>query len=253
MGITNKYEIDTTNYGTSGWNALLATGMEKVDNYLHTYLRFQVASGESIDANKGVRVVSGEWKAAKADGVNQPAHAIAIEAGVSGEYLRAQCMGLMSASGEWNFTGTGEVYLSALGAITQTPPANVQIMGYVASPNSILISALAGGTSSSTSVAEISYQAQALTSGETELTVRSYMLETVALTASHSIGVTDISGGVQGMIKVFAFDDSNFTFKYNPSKIILQGLVDASFSNGDLLIMLNRGSYWREIWRSLYT
>lgn len=140
MTITNKYEFETTNYGTTGWNALLATSLEKADTYIHTYYRYMVASGEEISAYDPVICVSGEWKKAQADGSLQPAHGIAIEAKVSGEYLRAQRIGPLTNT-SWSFTGSGEVYLSATGTLTQNRPASskVQILGYSIASDKILI------------------------------------------------------------------------------------------------------------------
>jgi hypothetical protein len=139
MAITNKYEMETTDYGTTGWNALLAAALEKMDLYLHTYLRYKVMSGESIAAYDPVHIKGGQWQKAKADGAKQPAYGIAIEGGTSGEYLRAQQIGPLT-NPSWAFSGSGEVYLGATGTLTQTAPgSNDEIVGYSITTNTILI------------------------------------------------------------------------------------------------------------------
>jgi len=139
MAPTDKYELDTTNYGTTGWNALNATAFETLDDKVHTYLRNTVASGDSIAAYDPVQIYQGQWRKAQADGARSPAHGIAIEAGTSGEYTRAQRTGPL-ANTAWNWAISGEIYLSATGTLTQVAPAaNVQIMGYPIDPDTILI------------------------------------------------------------------------------------------------------------------
>jgi hypothetical protein len=139
MGLTPKYEIDTTDYGTTGWQALIATAMEKIDGYMHTYLRYLVKSGETILAYDPVHLVNSQWEKAQANGVKQPAFGIAIESGSSGEYLRAQYTGPIT-NPAWTFSGSGEVYLGAAGILTQTSPgSNVEIVGYSISTTTILI------------------------------------------------------------------------------------------------------------------
>jgi hypothetical protein len=145
MGITDKYEFDTENYGTTGWNALLATALEKADDVIHTYLRYPVGSGETISSFDPVQLFGGAWRKAQADGIKNPAHGIAIEAGTSGEYLRAQQIGPLShpPSGEvpgWSFSGSGEIYLGPTGLLTQTvPTSNIDLVGYSIDPTTILL------------------------------------------------------------------------------------------------------------------
>jgi hypothetical protein len=139
MGTTDKYDFDTTNYGTTGWNALLASALEKADVFIHTYLRYKVAPGASLDQYDPVHLVDQEWQLALANGINQPAYGIAVEGGTSGEYLRAQHAGPVT-NPAWSFSGSGEVYLGASGELTQVVPAtNVNILGYSIASDTILI------------------------------------------------------------------------------------------------------------------
>jgi hypothetical protein len=139
MATTDKYEFDTTNYGTTGWNALLATALEKADDVIHTYLRYPIASGESISAYDPVHLTGGQWELAKADGTKQPAYGVAIESGSSGEYLRAQQIGPLT-NPAWSFSGSGYVYLETDGSYTEVEPAlNIDVIGYSITPTTILI------------------------------------------------------------------------------------------------------------------
>ncbi len=105
------------------------------------------------------------------------------------------------------------------------------------------------------------YTSQSLSSGSQTLTGLTTGIEVLALTASGAATVTNITGANAGAIKILAFDDSNFTVAHDSGtpKIILQGGVDATFSSGDILILMNRSGsqpgttgYWREIWRTLF-
>jgi hypothetical protein len=110
--------------------------------------------------------------------------------------------------------------------------------------------------------AGIRYTMQSLTGGSCILAGSTVGMEVIALTSSGATDITHITGADAGAIKILTFDDDYFTIKHDSGtpKIILQGGVDATFSSGDVLLLLNRGGsqpstngYWREIWRSLYS
>jgi hypothetical protein len=245
----------------SGWNAVLATALEKVDNYVHTYLRYKVSSGEEIAAYDPVCLTNLQWQKACADGVKQPSFGLAIESGVSGEYLRAQTVGPLT-NPDWTFSGSGEVYLSTSGTLVQTiPETNVEIVGKAISPTTILLWPPGETTViNNTGSGSYSFQTINIGSGEVSFNVDTTEVGVAALTADAAVSITDISGCNAGAIKVLAFDDGNITLVHNGAKIILQGAVNANFASGDILVLLNRGGnqpstngYWREIWRSLYS
>jgi hypothetical protein len=139
MGITNKYELETVNYGTTGWNALNASSFQTIDDQLHTYLRYPVAAGQTISAYDPIRIVDGQWVKAYATDSFLPAQAIAIEAGTSGEYLRGQRVGPLTNSG-WSWAPSGEVWLTASGELTQTKPgSNTQKVGFALTSTIIMV------------------------------------------------------------------------------------------------------------------
>jgi len=138
MTILDKYELETITTGTTGTSGIFDSNMDKIEDNLHTYLRYQVASGESIAAYDPLAFVNNEWKQANDPGSGEikcPS-AVAIELGVSGEYVRGQRAGPLTNS-EWTWSGSGEVWLGAAGEITQT--SNNYKIGNVISTTAIVI------------------------------------------------------------------------------------------------------------------
>lgn len=141
MGFSNKYRFEELSYGTVGWNAILEANFDLTEQYLQTYLRYQVASGETISSGEFVCIHDEKFKLALANGVRQPAVGITIESGVSGEYIRAQRCGAYTNAG-WNLAASGEVWLSdsVQGGIRQTAPAsNAQVLGCAIAQTKVLV------------------------------------------------------------------------------------------------------------------
>ena len=140
MTVTSKYQLEETDYGTTGWNGILTSNMQSLDDYLHTYLRYPVANTESISAYDAVCVLGGEFYPAasgEVTGYRRLVVGVAIEEGASGENIRAQRCGPIT-NPLWDFTGSGEVYLGAAeGSITETVTAHK--IGFSITPTSIIV------------------------------------------------------------------------------------------------------------------
>ena len=133
------YGFDDLSYGVQGWNGILQTNFETVEEYLHTYLRYKVDSGEAVTEGMPLQLRQSHWIEAKADGTLHPASAIAVEAGSSGEYVRGRRVGPMKYSG-WSFDPSGEVWLAPTGGVTQTEPgSNVQVLGCAIAETAMIV------------------------------------------------------------------------------------------------------------------
>ncbi|MEN6445550.1 MAG: hypothetical protein ABFC98_05840 [Candidatus Cloacimonas sp.] len=128
---TNIYEFDTVDPSLLGWNTLLTNNFNKAELYNHTYLRYQVASGEVIVSGEVANLYRNTWRKAFADGVKQPVSGIFLESGISGEYVRVRTLGPLTANC-FNFVGSGEyIYLNNSGELTSSAPtSNLEIVGY---------------------------------------------------------------------------------------------------------------------------
>lgn len=119
---TDKYDMDLTDYGTTGWNAILKGDIEKIDDFLHT--RKLVTFGESVSAYQPVYLASdGKYDRAQAAAGLVPCRGIAIEAGGDGDEKRIARLGpLTNGAWSWSTVG-GRIYVSGtLGQLTQTKP-----------------------------------------------------------------------------------------------------------------------------------
>jgi hypothetical protein len=128
---TNIYEYDTVDPSLLGWNTLLSNNFTKAELYNHTYLRYQVASGEVAVSGEIANLYKNTWRKAYADGVKQPVAGIFLESGVSGEWVRVRTLGPLT-SNDFNFLGSGEyIYLGVSGELTASVPAsNPEVVGY---------------------------------------------------------------------------------------------------------------------------
>lgn len=142
---TDKYDLHTIDYSVQGWDAILATDMEKLDDIIHT--RIGATAGESISKYDAVYLdFYGKYNQALADGTQQPTRGLAIESAELNDSFRIQRVGPMTnVSWTWATKGA-EVYLSdsVPGGLTDSKPAsNAQLVGFVLSATSIFIWGLA--------------------------------------------------------------------------------------------------------------
>jgi hypothetical protein len=127
---TDKYELEEVAYGTTGWNGILTTNHQKVDDNLHTYLL--IVLGETVSISDALYLnADGKWYKARGDVMRQPSWGLAVDAGILDQEIRMQRIGPFTDAA-WTWTPGRAVWLdpATAGALTQTkPPANAQFMG----------------------------------------------------------------------------------------------------------------------------
>jgi hypothetical protein len=134
MSISDKYEFETMEYGVTGWDGILNTNFQKMEEHMNA---IRVGTlGETVAAYKAVYLAStGKWMKAISTGIatSTPAMGITLNAGVLNDSVRIQRVGRLINTG-WTWTPGRPVYLSesVAGDITQTAPAGayVQVLGY---------------------------------------------------------------------------------------------------------------------------
>lgn len=135
MATTTKYDFEKHTYSTTELNSILDTNIEKLDDYVHTYI--EGTAGEALSQYDAVYLKSdGKFWKAQADGTKQPCLGIAIEAASADATVRIQRIGdITNAGWSWSTVG-GKVYLDAstAGDLTETAPSeNAQVVGIVLS------------------------------------------------------------------------------------------------------------------------
>ena len=141
MGVTDKYDLEKTEYSVSGWDGLFGTALEKLDYNVHT--RIEGTLGETVSAYEALYLASdGKYYKAQANGAKQPVIGLAIESGILDDEIRIQRIGPM-VNVSWSFSNLGSpVYLdpSTSGGITETKPdANVDVVGIVLASDSVYL------------------------------------------------------------------------------------------------------------------
>jgi len=137
---TDKYDMDTLVYGTTGWNALVSAAIETLDDVIHTYIL--TTWGEVVSAGEVVyQQLNTKWYLAQADNMHMPVQGFVVADGILDGSGKIQSVGLMTVAG-WSLTPGKGVWLdpSTRGAITQTKPgSNAQFLGMAHSTTSINI------------------------------------------------------------------------------------------------------------------
>lgn len=138
---TDKYGFHTIDYSISGWDSILATDMEKLDDVIHS--RIEATAGETIAQYDAVYLeADGKYDKALADGAQQPAMGLALESASLDDAFRIQRIGPLTNVG-WTWATVGaKVYLDGTtpGALTDVKPgSDIQMIGIVLSATSILI------------------------------------------------------------------------------------------------------------------
>lgn len=138
---TDKYDLHTIDYSVQGWDTIMATDMEKLDDIIHS--RGKGTAGETIAQYDAVYLESdGKFDKALADGTQQPAWGLAIESAVLDDDFRFQRSGPITNAGwSWGTIGA-KVYLDPTtpGALTDSAPsADYQMIGFVLSATSIFL------------------------------------------------------------------------------------------------------------------
>lgn len=141
MSTTDKYDWDLTDYGTSGWNGIIKSLTQDLDDKLQTYILGTV--GESVVADDILYLKSDGkyWKAKAAAGM-VPARGIALEAGSADDEIKIRRIGPYTPASQATLTIGGKVYVDATtaGAWTQTKPdAFAQAVGMALSATVIFV------------------------------------------------------------------------------------------------------------------
>ena len=137
---TDKYDLHTIDYSVQGWDAIMATDMEKIDAMIPT--RILGTLGEAVSAYQALylKISDQKWYKALADGIKQPCLGLAVEGGVLNDVIRIHRMGeITNAAWSW---GGGPIYLSGsvTGELTESKPAsNAQLVGYGLSLTKMLV------------------------------------------------------------------------------------------------------------------
>lgn len=137
---TEKYNLHTADYSVQGWDTIMTTDMEKLDDVIHSHIK--ITAGEAIAQYDAVYLeTDGKYDKALADGTQQPAIGLALQSAVLDDEILIQRIGpITDVSWTWATVGA-KVYLDATtpGALTDVKPANVQMVGIVLSATSIFI------------------------------------------------------------------------------------------------------------------
>ena len=139
---TEKYDLHTIDYSVQGWDAIMATDMEKIDAVIPT--RIIGMLGETVTAHQPLylKAVDSKWYKAQADGAKQPCQGLAVEDGDLNDAIRIHRMGeVVNAAWAWASIGA-PIYLdpATAGILTQVKPgANAQIVGYALAATKVVI------------------------------------------------------------------------------------------------------------------
>ncbi len=143
MSFTNLYELESIDYGVTGWDGILTSNFQKLEDVINTRVLGVLGENLGIGRQAVYMKADGKWYRAQANGTDQPCMGIAlcIAPHVADETVRIQIRGMIDY-GTWNWTTGGIIYLSGtLGELTQTPPAspNRQPIGVAYDPDIILM------------------------------------------------------------------------------------------------------------------
>ena len=122
MPFTDKYDLEEISYGVSGWNGILTTDLQILDDVIHT--RYESTVGEAVAAYTTVEIRS-DGKVYNSlttlSGTDYVPIGIMIEAGVLDETKRAQISGLI-VNNSWSWTPGDRLYThrTVSGTLTDT-------------------------------------------------------------------------------------------------------------------------------------
>lgn len=141
---TDKYDLESIAYGTSGWNGILSANLEKIDDHMHS--RLMATIGENVSQYEALapnKDGDGKFYKALANITRQPAWGLAAEGGSADAQIRLQRIGPVT-NDAWSWTPGKYVYLSDVtpGGLTQNPPSDErkrQIMGFANTATQIIL------------------------------------------------------------------------------------------------------------------
>ena len=136
---TDKFDLKTIEYSCQGWDTILSTDMEQLDDVIQS--RILATLGETVAVSDALYLhTDGKYYKAQADGTQQPAMGLALETGILDDSIRIQRIGpITDATWTWSVIGA-PVFLSdsVAGELTETQPSSdAQAVGIVLSATSI--------------------------------------------------------------------------------------------------------------------
>ena len=137
---TDKYGLHTIEYSVQGWDSIMNTDMQKLDDVIHTNIK--VTLGETVQKYKMVGIFKGEtkFKLAKSDTRLLPALGITLSSGNLDDEILIQRVGKVTNSG-WSWNPGYPIFLSAnqAGDLTQIPSGSQQVLGIAIKSDTILL------------------------------------------------------------------------------------------------------------------
>lgn len=234
---TDKYDLHTIDYSVQGWDAIMTTDMEKIDDVVHTNILG--VAGETMTKYNAVYLESdGKYDKALADGVQQPVIGLVLVSAVLNDEIRIQRVGSITNSGWAWLSVKKKVYLdpSTPGALTDVrPDSNAQMVGIVLSSTSIFIWV---------DPMEGAYDVDLRFTSSTELTIAAGVV--TRSQTWHTIDTQDddlsddldtINGGVDGCILIVRAENAARTVVLKDSiGNLLLGGADITLSDIDLMV-----------------
>lgn len=137
---TDKYDLHTIDYSVQGWDSILATDMEKLDDVIQS--RLLGTLGETVAISKAVYIKpDGKYYKAQAILSKQPAQGLTVESGILDDPIRIQRVGVVTDTG-WSWSVGLPVFLSpdSPGELTQEKSAvGNQLMGIAIAATTIVL------------------------------------------------------------------------------------------------------------------
>lgn len=144
MSTTEKFDLDLTDYGLTGWNAILKGSIEAIDEYMQERIVGSLVTAVSKGEVLFWDTSEVKYGKAIASAASTPAIGLAWETGSPGTGtfdIRILREGYISNSG-WSLTTGANIYVSAatLGGISMGKPAAfAQYIGYALSATKIYV------------------------------------------------------------------------------------------------------------------
>ena len=135
MAFEGKYDFEEVDYGTTGWNGILQSNMEKVESNL--YSNDLGTLGETVAQYALVYLNSdGKYYRARATTGTAPAMGIALEAGILDDEVLILQLGQVT-NVAWSWTPGQLLYLSSVTYGGFTTTSGTQSLGYAKSATEI--------------------------------------------------------------------------------------------------------------------
>ena len=136
---TDKYELEEIAAGTTGWNTILGSNIDKYEEYIPT--RIMAIAGTTVAVSQPGYIASdGKAYLAQATREKMVCLGLFVDAGIVDDDIRIQRMGEVT-NVAWTWTIGLPVWLSGTvaGGLTQTKPVNAVLIGIPKSATIIVL------------------------------------------------------------------------------------------------------------------